>query len=565
MSAASIGFILPLHWLEELSSQFSAGTLLWLVPVAPVIGGLLAGVVMHLLRSDAGGSGVTSVMYAVHRKKSVMRLRHGVRKWIASTLTIGSGGSAGAEGPIVTIGSVIGSNFAKLLRVNPQSTATLLGCGAAAGIASVFNAPFAGIFFVMEILLRDFSLRTFTPIVIAAVISAVATQAILGTGAIFPTPDDFHIQAFRALEIPNYLVLGVMCGLAAAIFIRMLDFSDGRFQRLNVHPIIRPAIGGAILGLIGLAFLLFMGNEYTVPPFYGNGYPVIERLLDPSYYYADGELRMAGTFLLLILTLGLIKAVATCITLGSGGAGGLFAPSLLMGASFGGAFGLMVNSLGWFPAASPAHYALVGMAAMVAATTHAPLTAILMVYEITRSYEIILPLMFAAVISTIVARLAFRDSVYTLTLTRMGVRVGSLSDLTLLRRLTVRDVKLMPAVTINQDESAQRLLELSEQHSVTDFVVVDDDNAYTGLVTSDDLREALVYREAIPLLQVNELTRNDLPAINRDDTLDVVLDLFSRHDTQSLPVADEYNSTTMVGVMTRSALLARYQTALSRD
>jgi CIC family chloride channel protein len=510
-----------------------------------------------------------------------MKLSQGIRKWVASTLTIGSGGSAGAEGPIVTIGAVIGSSFSRLLRLNPQNTATLLGCGAAAGIASVFNAPFAGIFFVMEILLRDFSLRTFTPIVIAAVISAVATQAYLGADAIFPRPDyfttetaaqahqetlqdePFSFRAFGAMEVPNYLMLGIVCGVAAAIFIRVLDFSESTFRRIKVHPIIRPGIGGAILGLFGLAFLLIMGADDGIPPFYGNGYPVIERLLDPATYYADGQLRTGAAFLLFIMTLGVVKALATCITLGSGGSGGLFAPSLLIGASVGGSFGLLVNSLGWFPAASPGHYALVGMAAMVAATTHAPLTAILMVYEITRSYELILPLMLAAVISTIIARLVFRDSIYTVNLTRMGIRVGSMSDLTLLRRLTVRDVRLMPAVSVHQDDSAQRLLELSEQHSVTDFVVVDDDQQYAGVVTSDDLREALVYREAVPLLQVNELMRSDLPTVSRDDTLDVVLELFSRHETQSLAVVNERNREDMAGIITRSALLARYDAGVS--
>lgn len=589
MSAAAIGFILPLRWIEHHAEDLTSATLLWLVPIVPAVGGLLTGVVLYLLRTGSGGSGVTSVLYAVHRKKSRLSIKHGARKWIASSITIGSGGSAGAEGPIVTIGSVIGSNLAKLLKLNPQSTATLLGCGAAAGIASVFNAPFAGIFFVMEILLRDFSLRTFTPIVIAAVISAVATQAYLGADAIFPRPEYFSAQAvspmevapheqqqirqdeyfsvraFSAIEVPNYLMLGIVCGVAAAIFIRVLDFSETAFNRIKVHPIIRPGIGGAMLGLLGLAFLLMMGAEDGIPPFYGNGYPVIERLLDPATYYADGQLRTSAAFLLFIMTLGAVKALATCITLGSGGSGGLFAPSLLIGASVGGSFGLLVNSLGWFPAASPGHYALVGMAAMVAATTHAPLTAILMVYEITRSYELILPLMLAAVISTIIARLVFRDSVYTVNLTRIGIRVGSMSDLTLLRRLTVRDVRLMPAVNVHQDDSAQRLLELSEKHSVTDFIVVDDEQQYAGVVTSDDLREALVYREAVPLLQVNELMRTDLPTVSRDDTLDVVLELFSRHETQSLAVVDGSERDDVAGIITRSALLARYQTALSRD
>jgi CIC family chloride channel protein len=568
MSAAAIGFILPLRWIEHVAEDIDPTLLIWLVPTVPIVGALLTGVVLWVLRSDSG-SGVTSVMYAIHRKKARMTLRQGFRKWIASTITIGSGGSAGAEGPIVTIGSVIGSNLAKVLRVNPQNTATLLGCGAAAGIASVFNAPFAGIFFVMEILLRDFSLRTFTPIVIAAVISAAATQAILGADAIFPMPDGFHTEAFLALEIPNYLMLGIVCGLAAAAFGLSLDMTERRFQRLTVHPILRPAIGGTLLGLLGLGFLLMVEVD-GIPPFFGNGYPVIQQLLDPSYYYVDGDLtgplRGGVVFLLFVLTLGLLKALATCLTIGSGGAGGLFAPSLLMGAAVGGTFGLVVNHLGWFPSASPGHYALVGMAAMVAATTHAPLTAILMVYEVTRSYEVILPLMLAAVISTIVARLVFRDSVYTVNLTRAGVRVGSMSDLTLLRRMTVQDVLLMPAVTVHPDESAQRLLDLSEQHAVTDFVVTDrETGGYAGLVTSDDLREALVYREAIPLLQVSELTRSDLPSVNRDETLDIVLDLFSRHDTQSLAVVDGQPSHELCGVITRSSLLARYQAVLSSE
>lgn len=566
MSAAAIGFILPLRWLEYAGSQLNRQWLYWLVPTVPIVGGLLSGLVIHLAPNNANLSGVTGVLYSIHRKKSRVKLGQGIGKWIAATLTIGSGGSAGAEGPIVTIGASVGSSFSRMLGLNPQSTATLLGCGAAAGIASVFNAPFAGIFFVMEILLRDFSLRTFTPIVIAAVISAVATQAILGADAIFPTPDYFHVRAFSAMEVPNYLMLGIVCGLAAVTFIRLLDISEATFKRINVHPVIRTGIGGAMLGLLGLGFLILIGAEAGIPPFYGNGYPVVEHLLDPaSYYHPDGTLRANAAFLLFILSLGIIKALATGMTLGSGGAGGLFAPSLLIGASVGGSFGLLINALGWFPSASPGHYALVGMAAMIAATAHAPLTAILMVYEITRSYEIILPLMLAAVISPIIARIFFRDSIYTIKLTRMGIRVGSLSDLTLLRRLTIHDVRLMNAVSVHEEDSAQRVLDLSQLHEVTDFVVVDDEGLYIGIITSDDLRAAMLYREALPLLQVSELMRTDIPTVSRDDTLDVVLDLFSRHETQSLAVTHEDDEDRIVGIITRSGLLARYQKALSRD
>ena len=567
MSGVAIAFIMPLRALENLGDRIDAGPLLYLlVPVVPVVGALLAGLLIHLMPTEMRGPGVSTVMYAVHRKKSRLPARLGVRKWLASTLTIGSGGSAGAEGPIVTIGSVLGSWVARRLRTNPQHTATMLGCGAAAGLASVFNAPIAGIFFVLEILLRDFSLRTFTPIVIASVISSACTRSVLGSNdALFALADDFSINTFNALEIPHYLILGLLCGAVAVMFIRGLYLSADGFARLKIHPALKPAAGALVLGLIGLAYLVVYKS---VPGFYGNGYPMIKELIRPGYFYLDDAnevLKPALALLTGLVALAFLKGVATSLTIGSGGAGGMFAPSMLIGASVGGAFGYLVNALGWFPSATPAHYAVVGMAAMVAATTHAPLTAILIVYEITQSYEIILPLMFTAVISTVVGRLLYRESIYTVRLTHLGVRIGAMSDLTILRRLSVSDVQLVPPVTVNTDESAQRLLDLSEQFAVSDFVVMDDRKHYVGLVTSADLKEALIFREAIPLLQVNELQRSDLPTVTPDETLDVVLDKFSRHDVQSLAVLDESGDGSVLGLITRSRLMHRYQGALSKD
>ena len=567
MGAVATAFIVPLHRIEILIASQDSATLAWLIPMMPVGGALLAGAVIYLMPVDGEGPGVTRVMYAIYRKKSQLPFRLAIRKWIASTLTIGSGGSAGAEGPIVTIGSVIGATIARGVGMNAQGTATLLGCGAAAGIASVFNAPIAGVFFVMEILLRDFSLRTFTPIVVASVISAAFTQALLGgNDALFATADSFAVDAFTVLEIPNYLVLGLICGVVAALFVRGIYASSRWFERLPVHRVVRPAIGGGMLGLLGLISLTVLDNAHGVPGFYGNGYPVITQLLDPRHYYEpSGALLPAGTFLTAVVALGLLKGVATALTLGSGGAGGLFAPSLLIGAAVGGTLGYVVNLVGWFPSASPAHYSLVGMAAMVAASTHAPLTGILIVYEITRSYEIILPLMLAAVISTIVARLVYRESVYTVRLTDAGVRVGSMSDLTILRRLYAQDVPLDEAVTVRGDESAQRLLELSEDRSITDFIVVNERGEYRGLVTSADLKAALVYREAIPLLQVHELLRTDLPTVHPEDSLDIVLDKFARHDVQSLAVIDGRTAPRILGLITRERLMRTYQTQLTEE
>lgn len=566
MGGVATGFMLPLRLVEEWIADADPATVMMLVPIAPAIGGLLTGIVLIALGEKGRAPGVSAVMYAIRRRQSKLDLRFAFGKWIASTLTIGSGGSAGAEGPIVTIGSVIGSNIARLFRASPQHTATLLGCGAAAGIASVFNAPIAGIFFVLEVLLRDFSLRTFTPIVIAAVISAAFTQSLLGNEALFATRAEFSVGAFSAIELPNYLVLGALCGALAAAFARGLTVSENLFAKLPGPRLLKPAIGAAILGAIGIGSLLLIRSSHGMPSFYGNGYPVIKQLLSPAYYLlGDGQnLRPAALFWL-IAALTLLKVVGTWLTIGSGGSGGLFAPSLMLGACTGGAFGYLMTRTGWFPAANPAHYALVGMAAMVASTTHAPLTAILLVYEITQSYDIILPLMLAAVISTIVGRLIYPESVYTYKLTQAGIRIGGLSDLTVLQRMTVADVPLVRAVTLRAQESALRLMELSEQHLARDFVVVDDAEEYVGIVTVQDVSAALVYREAIPLLSVIDICRTDLPIVQVHETLDIVLEKFTSHDVHCLAVMGGAGGRKVKGLISRSRLMEHYQAALVKD
>jgi CIC family chloride channel protein len=593
MSGVAIAFILPLRELEhaaEYVTQEHSALGAWLVPIMPIVGGLLAGTVAFLIGSGAIGHGVSAVMYAIYRNKSRLSPRLGLKEWLASTLTIGSGGSAGAEGPIVTIGAVFGSLAGQHLKLSPKDTATLLGCAAGAGIASVFSAPFAGIFFVLEILLRDFSMRTFTPIVIACVIAAGVTNAILGHESgnqLFQLGSEFGENAFTLGEFPNYLILGLICGASAAMFLRALLLAESQFQRMRVHPIVRPAIGAAMLGALGFGYLWII-QDGTVPAFYGNGYPVITSLTSLDYYYHDEAhtvLKPTTALLVTLIALGTFKALATSLTIGSGGAGGMFAPAMLIGAAVGGTLGTIVNALGWGPSATPAHYAVVGMAAFLAASTHAPFTGILIVYELTQSYEIMLPLMFTAVISTIVSRLMSRESMYTASLARLGVKLGTMIDLTLLRRLSVSDVVLEPAFTVQTGESAQRLMELTEEHVATDFVVIDEGGAYVGLVTGADLTAALIYREAIPLLQVSELTRTDLPTVSPDETLDAVLDKFSAHDVQCLVVLTETGEPDgefaprrrsrsqagatkkprreqIVGLITRQRLMHRYQDAL---
>ena len=581
MGVAGYLFIKPIQMLEHQAEVFgmeSPSLLLWLLPVIPVIGALLTGVLAWLLPSEFNGHGVSNVIFGVTRRQSRLRIRLLARQWIGSTLTIGSGGSAGPEGPIVTIGAVVGSNVARLLRLDAKSGTTLLGCGAAAGLASVFNAPIAGIFFVLEVLLRDFSLRTFTPIVVASVLAAATTQTIIGSNEpLFGVGPSFFADnpiPFTIGMTPAFVVFGVVCGLVAVSFIRTMQWSERCFAKIPVPGIIRPGIGALLLGLLGVGYMLMVAPWATasdadpVPPFLGNGYMVIFRLLETeSYSEAAGSMLANGPWILIgiLLLWAVLKIVSTSLTLGSGGAGGLFAPALVVGAIVGSLFGLLVVQTGWFPTVNPAHFALVGMAAMVAATTHAPMTGVMLVYEITQTYSLIVPLMLCAVLSVIVGRLLYRESVYTAELAAAGIRVGSTSDLTLLRQLTVRDVPLMPPVTVRPNDSGQRLLELSERFAVSDFVVVDEKDNYLGMVTGTDLQAALVFREAIPLLQVNEIERTDLPSVVLDDTLDVALDRFSEHDAASLAVLSHPGDGRVIGVLTRTRLMREYQHALAES
>ncbi|MEE2681607.1 MAG: chloride channel protein [Planctomycetota bacterium] len=573
MGTAALVFIMPITWLETYFEHFDDNKLewtSWVVLVLPIGGAVLTGITLWAMPIKLRGHGVSICMYSVSREQGRLPILLMVRQWIGSTFTIGSGGSAGPEGPIVTIGATVGSNLGKLLKADAQNTSTLLGCGAAAGLASVFNAPMAGIFFVLEVILRDFSLRTFTPIVVAAVISAATTQTILGTNEpLFGVgPEIFNTTSnhFTVLQVPEFMVLGIVCGMVASFFGLSLRTIERFFRLLRSPKILKPSLGAALLVVLGIIWFqvgtnIFVDEDHwRAPAFYGNGYMLIKTLLQPDFYVQE----TGGMIMLILALLVLLKIIATALTLGSGGAGGLFAPSLVLGALTGSLFGGMLEYMGFLGDANPAQFALVGMAAVVAATTHAPLTGMILVYEITQNYELILPLMLTAVIATIVSRIVNRESIYSADLRAMGVKIGTMSDLTLLRRMSVRDVPMIPPVLVQETENGQRLLELSERFSVNDFVVVDDDDRYIGLVTGNDLSQALLYREAIPLLQVGEIERVDLPTVVQDETLDQVLNKFSAHDVQSLAVI---NSSTqeVVGLITRTRLMREYQRELEKD
>lgn len=546
---------------------------MWLILLAPVLGMGLTGVLVQRYAVEAKGHGVPHVMRALIRHDGVIPARVGLVKVIASILTVGSGGSAGTEGPIVQIGATAGSVFGQRLRVSREQMGVLVGCGAAAGISSIFNAPIAGVFFVLEILLRDFSIKTFSPIVVASVFSAVTTQAVLEENrAIFPIEEALHSSQFLPSELPSYLLLGAVCGLVAVGFSRLLHLGEDVYDRTRLHPLLKPITGAAMLAVIGAVFagLCRLGGVAaatdTPPAVFGNGYDTIEALIHPASY-ATGSAGAVPLELWLLLTLVVFKAVATTLTLASGGSGGIFAPSLLLGAGTGAAVGVALESLHAIPAGStPASYALVGMAAVVAGATHAPLTAMLMLFEMTRNVYVVLPIMLAAILATVVAQLVERDSIYTYKLRRAGIPLAFGRDVTLLRRIPVSSVEPtpLPPEPIYPSDPLSKLITLHAHYHVPDFPVVDEHGRYIGMVTGADMRTALIDREAIPLLLVAEIMRTDLPTVSSEERLDTVMDKFARHDIASLCLVAGKDGAKPVALVARSKLLKRYQEALEQ-
>ena len=580
-SAAAVGF----HELIQIirnklyltpGEEALYGKWIILLILIPAAGGLAVGVFSRYIARTREGHGIIDVMESVMRSGGILRPITAIEKILTSAVTIGTGGSAGAEGPIVQIGASIASGFGQLFRIARPHMPVLVGCGTAAGISAIFNSPIGGVLFTLEVILLDFSIRTFTPVVLASVIANVTTQQIFYLidhqyNSIFYVPPGTAAGELSWYTLPNFLLLGAACGIVGAVQIRLMYFAEKRFSALPIPRVIKPALGGAALGVLGVTYIIIFGwimldrpkpidfENYPMPSFFGDGYGVVQQMLGPEFYGQFG----IGHVLLLLTIICVCKIVGTCLTLASGGSGGIIAPSLFLGAVTGAILGTVLQAMQPTGGLEPATFALVGMGAVLAAVVHAPLAATLILFDVTTSSQIVLPAMLASVFATGVARLVFRDSIYTLSLRLRGVRLGSASDALLLQRLSVEQVDLEPATIVHRQDPLQKLVEMLDELSTADFVVVDQRGHYTGLVVGDDLKTAALQREAVPLLLVHELMRADVPIVQVTDDLASVLDLFTRHDVTRLPVCISRESGKVIGLVSRAALLKRYQKALA--
>jgi len=532
-----IGFFQHLFWRTTDMGPES----LFSIPVpfriaVPVVGGLIVGPLVYFFAREAKGHGVPEVMAAVVSRNSIIRPVVVVVKTFASAISIGSGGSVGREGPIVQIGAAIASTTGQVFRLRPAQMKTIVGCGVAAGIGATFNAPIAGTLFALELIVSDFGLTSFTPIIVAAVTSTAITRHFEGNTLAFYLP---HFQMVTPWELFIYLVLGVFAGVIGFFFSWSLYRVDDFFSGLKAPEWSRPAIGGLAIGIIAVWF----------PHVMGVGYETIGEMF-------NGKLTLAVMALLVFL-----KIFATSVTVGSGGSGGIFAPSLFIGAMLGGCFGTVVNAI--FPAmtGSVGAYALVGMAAVNAASTLAPLSAIIILVELTDNYGIILPLMLTVVISTFISRKISSDSIYTRKLSRRGIHVHMGEDVNILKSVGVRDIIRHDESVIREDKTVEELINLALKKHRNVIFVVDADNRYEGLISIQNLKHAL--RDPKVHMEIRDVSDyvEYSPSVGIGETLDTALNVFGEYGFDRLPVVDENN--VLVGSIVISDVIAQYNREVS--
>jgi CIC family chloride channel protein len=511
------------------------------VIVVPAIGGLLVGPTIYFFAREAKGHGVPEVMEAIALRGGRIRPIVVVIKALASSLCIGSGGSVGREGPIVQIGSALGSTLGQWLHLSDERIRNLVACGAAAGIAATFNAPIAGVIFALEIILGEFSVSYFSTVVISSVTASVVGRIAFGNTPAFSTPQHALVTPW---ELLLYALLGVLAALVAVMFVWALYRCEDLFDAWRFPEYLKPVAGGLLIGAAGLYF----------PQVFGVGYPAIEDAL-------LGKM-LLGTMGALIL----IKVLATSLTIGAGGSGGVFAPSLFVGAMLGGTFGTVVHLMLPGITAEPGAYALVGMAAVFAAAAHAPITAIIILFEMTNDYRIILPLMLATVISTLLSQKLSRESIYTLKLIRRGVRLKQGRDVDVMETVKVEEVMVCQPVTVPAGLAAAHLADKFVRTGRHGFPVLSEDGALFGMVSLEDYRRVMQSEKPglSDDLLVRHIATRDVVSVFPDDSVGTALQRMAPRDLSRLPVVAREDPRRLLGVVRRNDIVRAYEVGAVR-
>jgi len=540
-----------IHLLNELLQLIldkSSFNLLFLA--LPGVGIIIAMLYVRYFVKDNIGHGVSRVLFAISKGGGKIKKHNTYSSMVASTITIGFGGSVGAEAPVVLTGSAIGSSIGQFFRLNYRTLTLLIGCGAAGAIASIFKAPLAGLVFTIEVLMLDLTMSSIVPLLISAVSAASVSYFLLGRGVVF---DYQVVRPFYLHNIPWFILLGVFCGLVSAYFIRLSLKIEGKYKKIS-NPYKKWIIGSLVLG--GLIFVF--------PPLYGEGYSTLQTLLDGR----SSELLKSSPFasfqndywLLLIALIMILatKVVATASTTGGGGVGGTFAPSLFMGGVAGYFVAKLINQFNFIDV-SESNFALVGMAGMMAGVMHAPLTAIFLIAEMTGGYALFIPLMITSTISFITILYFEPHSIYTKQLAARGELITHHKDKAVLTILQLENVIEKDFAIVNPNDSLGYLVKVISQSKRNVFPVVDNDGAFMGVVLLDEIREVMFNTELYESTYVRDYLTFPPDFINMNESMECVMRKFEETNSWNLPVLDNDK---YVGFVSKSKIFSAYRGVL---
>ncbi len=525
----------------------------YLYLVYPLIGITLTVIISKFLFKERLGHGITQILYAISKNSSVIRKTRMYSRMVTSAVTVGFGGSVGLEAPIVVTGSAIGSNMARLFHMNYKRRTLLLGCGAAGAISAIFNSPVTGVIFAMEVILTEVVISRFIPLLLASVCGQLVSLVLLGDDILF----SFKLtDPFEASEAGYYLLFAALCGMISLYFTRTMYLFEGSIQRLKND------FGRAFVGGISLALIIL-----TFPPIYGEGYDTIKSLLEGTsedvfnhsflYWFSDHEVSII-IFIILIL---LVKPIATALTIGAGGSGGIFAPSLFMGGLTGYAYSSSLNEL-FNTKLSTSNFTLVGMCGVMSGVLHAPLTAIFLIAEITSGYVLFVPLMLVSAISYSTISYFEKHSIYTKGLIETGDFIPYDKDRIVLSLIDLKKIIEKDLLTIDPDATLEDLVNLVKQSKRNIFPVVNEEIELEGIVTLDDVRQMMFDAESRQNIIIRTIMHKPPASVSTQEKMQSVMNKFEVTQAWNLPVIDDGK---YIGFISKSRIFNAYRNKLIRQ
>ncbi|MBQ5642426.1 MAG: chloride channel protein [Bacteroidaceae bacterium] len=545
-----------IHTIEHvLTYSFSSTGANWLYLIFPVIGiGLTMLFIRYIVRDDIG-HGVTKILFAIARNKSKIKLHNTFTSVLASAVTIGFGGSVGAEAPIVLTGSAIGSNLGRMFHLSGRHMMLLVGCGAAGAVAGIFKAPIAGLVFVLEVLMIDLTMGSLLPLLVSCVTAASVTFALSGMGSVF----EFNLSnAFSVHRIPAYLTLGIVCGLVALYFTRTMNWFEGVFRKLEV-PHKKFLLGGAVLSILIFLFPSLYGEGYTLIELLLNGKGMDEwqQAMDGSFF--AGHAKLLIPYLILVI---LMKVFASTATNGGGGCGGIFAPSLFLGCIAGFVFARLWNTYEIFGIEVPeCNFAMLGMCGLMSGVMHAPLTGIFLIAELTGGYGMFVPLMMVSVVAYLTIKLFEPHSIYAMRLAQRGELLTHHTDRSVLTLMNMDSVIEKSDKVLYPDQTLGDVANMVATSKAYIFPVVNRQWQLVGIIRMDDIRHLVFRPELFHKFRVSQLMAESPAILGVNDSMDSVIKTFDRTRSWNLPVANQDGI--FVGFIRKSTILSIYRKILS--